>query len=60
LHALDITTGAEKFGGPVAITATAPGTGVGSANGMLTFDPKIQNQRAALLLQNGLVYIAWG
>jgi hypothetical protein len=60
LHALDITTGAEKFGGPVAITATAAGTGVGSVNGMLTFDPKIQNQRAALLLQNGLVYIAWG
>lgn len=60
LHALDITTGAEKFGGPVTITATAPGTGVGSVDGMLTFDPKIQNQRAALLLQNGLIYIAWG
>jgi len=60
LHALDITTGAEKFGGPVAITATVPGTGVGSVNGMLTFDPKVQNQRAALLLQNGLIYIAWG
>lgn len=60
LHALDITTGAEKFGGPVAITATVPGTGVGSVGGMITFDPKIQNQRAALLLQNGLIYIAWG
>ena len=60
LHALDITTGAEKFGGPVLITATVPGTGTGSVNGVLTFDPKIQNQRAALLLQNGLVYVAWG
>ena len=60
LHALDITSGAEKFGGPVVIQATASGTGRGSAGGMLTFDAKIQNQRSALLLQNGLVYIAWG
>lgn len=60
LHALDITSGAEKFGGPVVIAATASGTGAGSVNGTITFDPKIQNQRAALLLQNGLIYIAWG
>ncbi len=25
----------------------------------ITFDPKIQNQRAALTLANGLVYVAW-
>ncbi len=60
LHALDITTGAEKFGGPTVIAATVTGTGIGSVNGQITFDPKVQNQRAALLLQNGLVYIAWG
>lgn len=59
LHALDITTGAEKFGGPVAIEATVSGTGTGSKNGKIQFDPKLESQRSALLLQNGLVYIAW-
>jgi hypothetical protein len=60
LHALDITTGAEKFGGPVVITGSVPGTGKGSSKGTLSFNPQIQNQRSALLLQNGQVYIAWG
>jgi len=59
LHALDITTGAEKFGGPVVIQASVPGTGAGSMGGTITFDPLIQNQRPALLLLNGVVYISW-
>ncbi|MBV8436522.1 MAG: PQQ-binding-like beta-propeller repeat protein, partial [Silvibacterium sp.] len=60
LHALDVTTGNEKFGGPVAITATAAGTGNGSSGGQITFDPHWENQRPALLLLNGIVYIAFG
>jgi hypothetical protein len=59
LHALDITTGAEKFGGPVVIKATAEGTGSGSIGGDITFSSKLQNQRAALLEQNGQVYIGF-
>ena len=59
LHALDITTGAEKFGGPVAIVATATGSGKGSREGVITFNPLLEGQRSALLLQNGLVYISW-
>jgi hypothetical protein len=59
LHALDVTTGAERFGGPVVIQATVPGTGVGSVNGMLSFDPHLESQRSALFMQNGLVYVAW-
>ena len=60
LHALDVTSGAEKYGGPVAITASVPGTGNGSIGGTLTFDPEWANQRAGLLLLNGIVYIAFG
>ncbi len=47
LHALDITTGHEKPGSPVVITATG-------------FNPVLQLQRAGLLLLNGHVYIAFG
>ncbi|HEX4484974.1 MAG TPA: pyrrolo-quinoline quinone [Terriglobales bacterium] len=60
LHALDITTGAEKFGGPVAIQASVAGTGVASSGGKIDFQPVIQFQRAALLLSKGAIFIAWG
>jgi hypothetical protein len=60
LHALDISSGAEKFGGPVVIQATVPGTGAGSSGGQVSFMPLRENQRPALLLNNGVVYIAFG
>jgi hypothetical protein len=60
LHALDITTGAEKFGGPVEIQASIAGTGVGSQGGILTFTGNYQIQRPALLLVNGVVYVSFG
>jgi chitodextrinase len=60
LHALDITTGAEKLGGPVILQASAPGTGAGSQGGNVPFDPLLENQRPALLLSNGVVYIGFG
>jgi len=59
LHALDVTSGAEKFNGPVVITATVPGTGNGSSGGLLTFDSEWENQRPGLLLLNGIVYIGF-
>ena len=59
LHALDITTGAEKLA-PVTLSASVAGTGGGSSNGKVSFDPKIENQRAGLLLLNGIVYVAFG
>lgn len=59
LHALDITTGEEKFGGPVEIQASITGTGTGSHHGTISFNPQLESQRSALLLQNGQVYVAW-
>lgn len=59
LHALDLTTGKEKANSPVVISAQLNGTGNGSSGGILKFEPQLQNQRAGLLLLNGVVYIAW-
>jgi hypothetical protein len=47
LHALDITTGAEKFGGPIVISA-------------LNFVSLLHFNRPALLLNNGTVYVGFG
>jgi hypothetical protein len=47
LHALDLTTGQEKFGGPVTITAP-------------NFSASLEHQRPGLLLLNGVVYPCFG
>jgi hypothetical protein len=60
LHALDIASGAEKFGGPVEVAASVSGSGFGSIGGRLTFFAPIENQRAAVSLVNGIVYLAFG
>ena len=59
LHALAVTTGLEKFGGPVEISATINGSGTGSRSGKVEFDPLRENPRASLLLANGVVYLTW-
>lgn len=43
IHALAITTGREKFGGPVEIRASLPGTGEGSSGGKLDFNALREN-----------------
>ncbi len=60
LHALDLTTGAEQSGSPVTIQATYPSMGPQSHNNQIVFDPAQYNDRAGLLLLNGVIYIAWG
>jgi hypothetical protein len=59
LHALSITTGAEMFGGPVTIQASFPGAGDNSSGGNVVFDPKQYEERAGLLLLDGVVYTTW-
>ena len=51
LHALSVTTGQEKFGGPVVLQAKS---------GSVTFVPIQHLQRPGLLLVNGVVYIGFG
>jgi len=58
LYALDIRTGALR-NPPHGITGTYPGTGSGSQNGVLTFDPLVEGERASLLLSNGQLFAAW-
>jgi len=59
LHAIDIISGGNKAGSPVKITATYNGRGAGSVNNMLTFDARKENQRQALTLLNGIVYVTF-
>lgn len=59
IHALDITTGEEEFGGPVAVAAKYPGTGDNSHHGYVIFDPRHYAERQALLLLNGVIYTGW-
>ena len=59
LHAVDVTNGAERAGSPQLITASCAGTGDGSVNGVVSFDPQKNNQRPGLVLLNGTVYIGF-
>ena len=58
LHALDLLTLTDRL--PAAtIQASAPGAGPDSSGGALQFDPKQYKERAALLLVNGQIYLAF-
>ena len=60
LHALSILDGSERSGSPVSISASVPGVGSGSSGGTLSFSPLWENNRPALGLFNGNIYIAFG
>jgi len=55
LHALDLGTGVELFGGPTVIAASVVING-----DTFTFIDKYQQARPGLLLQDGIVYIGYG
>jgi hypothetical protein len=58
IHALNITNGTERSFSPVVVTASVAGTGVDNSNGVVTFNPKQENERPALTLAGGIVYFA--
>jgi len=60
LHALDITTGAERPGSPVVIQGQVPGTGNPNSGGSVSFSPLYSLQRPGLVLANNAVYVAFG
>ncbi len=55
LHALDLSTGAERPGSPVTIQAAFTGPHAAT----VTFDPKQYKERCGLLLANGVIYLGW-
>lgn len=59
LHAIDISNGQDRAASPQVIVAKVPGKGDGSNGGVVAFDPITENQRPALALSNGTVYIGW-
>ncbi|MGA2094770.1 MAG: immunoglobulin domain-containing protein [Candidatus Acidiferrum sp.] len=59
IHALDLTTGAELFGGPTTVQATYPGTGDNSSGGNVVFDPKQYKERPGLLEIGSTIYTTW-
>ena len=60
IHALSITTGAERPFSPVVVSATINANGVASVAGKLSFDHMNNGlQRPALTLAAGVVYVAY-
>ena len=59
IHALDVTTGQEEFGGPIDITASYPGTGDNSQGGFVIFDPEAVRRAAGPAVARWYVYTAW-
>jgi hypothetical protein len=59
LHALDVSTGVELFGGPIEIAAQFPGVGENSNGSSVIFDPAQYLERPGLLLLNGVIYTSW-
>lgn len=59
IHALDITSGVEKLGGPYTVQASVKGT-KGGVNGEVDLVASEQYQRCGLLLLNGILYVGIG
>ena len=59
LHAINITTGADRPNSPQIIQAAVAGTGDDTNGSIVTFNPVTENQRPALALSDGTIYVGW-
>jgi hypothetical protein len=59
LHAIEIATGNEKFGGPANITSSITFPGMGDGGTTVSFNAQQENQRCGLALVGGVVYVGW-
>ncbi len=57
LHKFDLSTGKDMSGSPVVIRGSVRGNGKDSVNGIVSFNTHSENDRGALLLANGIVYV---
>ena len=57
---LDISTGKQLTGSPVVIEGSVKGNGRDNINGKISFNLASQQNRGALLLSNGIVYVPFG
>ena len=60
LRSIDVRSGQDFGAGSVQISASFPGDGRGSSNGVIPFDPSDQNQRAGLTKAGGAIVVSWG
>jgi hypothetical protein len=60
LHAVNILDGTETSGSPKPIGTDVWVVGTGDGGNTVVFNPDFENQRAALLDANGMIYIAFG
>ena len=60
---MDIATGQDRAEArwrlPATVPGNAPDSTIGPSGRVISFDPKMQNQRAGLALVNGVVLVAW-
>ena len=59
LHAIDIISGEERHGSPVKIEGSVAGLGAGTKDGRVSFPASHANCRPGVLIEKGLVYIAF-
>ena len=59
LHALDLSTGNEKSGGPANVSGSVAGDGYDASGSTVTFNSRTHHQRTGLALVNGVVYATW-